>query len=64
MQRLSKAPKTVSGTLHWYGGRAGHVARMERFWAGNLKGNDLLGDQGVDGRVVFKLILRKECVRL
>ena len=44
---------------------AGHVARMEEgrgvtgFWWGNLRERDHCGDQDVDGRIIFRWILRK-----
>jgi len=44
---------------------AGHVARMGRakvytgFWWGNLVERDLLGDPGVDGRIILRWIFRK-----
>jgi hypothetical protein len=44
---------------------AWHVARMGRreacieFWWGNPRGRDHLGDQGVDGRIIFGWIFRK-----
>jgi len=34
------------------------------FYSENVKGRDHLGDQGVDGKVILKLILRKQCMRL
>ena len=42
----------------------GHVARMEvevctRFWWGNLRERDHLGDQEVDVRIILRWILRK-----
>jgi hypothetical protein len=42
-----------------------HVARMGRgeaytgFWWGNLGERDKLGDPGLDGRIILKLIFRK-----
>jgi hypothetical protein len=30
-----------------------------RFWLGNLRERDHLGDPGVDGRIMFRWILRK-----
>ena len=44
---------------------AGHVARMGkrravyRFWWGNLRERDQLGDPGVDGRVILRWIFKK-----
>jgi hypothetical protein len=41
---------------------AGYVAHREteeRFWWKNLRERDHLEDQGVDGRVILKLILKK-----
>ena len=42
----------------------GHVARMKgevciRFWWGNLRERDHLGDQDVDGRIILRWIFRK-----
>ena len=50
-----------STSMRW----AEHVARMERgeaytgFWWGNLKVKNYLEDPGVDGRIIFRRILRK-----
>jgi len=30
-----------------------------RFWWGNLKERDLLGDQGLDGRIILRWIITK-----
>ena len=43
---------------------AGHVARIgekhiQGFGVGNLKERDHLGDPGVDGRIILRLIFRK-----
>jgi len=45
---------------------AGHVARMgekgeayTEFWWGNLRERNHLGDAGVDGRIILRLIFRK-----
>jgi len=44
---------------------AGHVGRMGRreaytgFWWGNMKEIDLLGDRGVEGRIILRWIFRK-----
>ena len=45
---------------------AGHVARMgekgeayTEFWWGNLRERNHLGDAGVDGRIIIRLIFRK-----
>jgi len=43
----------------------GHVACTGRgeactgFWWGNMKERDLLGDPGVDGRIILRCIFRK-----
>ena len=44
---------------------AGHIGSMEkrtgvyRFWWGNLRERDHLGDRGVDGRLILRWIFRK-----
>jgi hypothetical protein len=44
---------------------AGHIARMGKrevhtgFWWGDLREGDHFGDQGVDGRIILKLIFKK-----
>ena len=45
---------------------AGHVARIwgrgeeyARFWWGNLRERDHLGDSGIDGRIILRWIFRK-----
>ena len=44
---------------------AGNIARMGRgeactgFWRGNLRERDHLGDPGVDGSIILRLIFRK-----
>jgi hypothetical protein len=46
-------------------GMDGHVASMDerrgvyRFWWGNLRETDHLGDSGVDGNILLKWIFRK-----
>jgi hypothetical protein len=35
-----------------------------RFWWGNLRGRNHLGEPGVDGRIILKLIFMKCDVRL
>jgi len=47
---------------------AGHVARMgerrryTRFWWGNLRERDHLGDPGLDGRIILRWTLRCWCM--
>jgi hypothetical protein len=52
-------------TLYWVT-QEGHVARTGRpemrtkFWTEILKGQDHLGDIGIDGRIIFKWKLGKK----
>ena len=51
----------ISRRMSW----TGRVARMERgvayrrFWWGNLRVRDHLGEPGIDGRIIFRWIFRK-----
>ena len=42
----------------------GEKRRIQGFWWGNLRERDHLGDPGVDGRIIFRLIFRKWDVRV
>jgi hypothetical protein len=54
-------PVIKSRRMRW----AGHVARMGKremhtgYWCQDLREGDLLGDPGVDGRILLKWILKK-----
>jgi hypothetical protein len=37
----------------------GETRGVYKFWWGNLKERDRLGDPGVDGRIILRWILRK-----
>ena len=59
---LSIVRAIKSRRMRW----AGHVAHMGEkgeaytgFWRGNLRERDHLGDAGVDGRIILRLIFRK-----
>jgi hypothetical protein len=41
------------------GGTCGTNGGEERFWWGNLTERDYLGDLGVAGRIILKLIFKK-----
>jgi hypothetical protein len=53
--------RLIKSRMRW----AGHVARMRdsigvtEFWWANLREKDQLEDSGVDGRIIFRRILRK-----
>ena len=65
LQGLCCSPDVItviksSGRMRW----AGHVARMESevptgIWWGSMRKRDLLGDLGVDGRIILKSIFKK-----
>jgi hypothetical protein len=44
--------------------RMGRGEAYTRIWCGHLRGKDHLGDPGVDGRIIIKLIFRKLNVEL
>jgi len=44
----------MGGACSMYGGEA-----YTRFWWGNLKERDHLGDPGIDGRIILRWIFRK-----
>jgi hypothetical protein len=41
----------------WHVWEGGEV--LTRFWCGNLRERDHLGDTGVDGRIILRWIFRK-----
>jgi len=49
----------MGGACSAYGGRV-----CIGFWWGKLKKRDHLGDPGIDGRVILRLIIRKWDVRV
>ena len=46
----------IGGEFSTYGGR-GEV--YTRFWCGNLRERDQLGDHGANGRIILRWIFRK-----
>jgi hypothetical protein len=49
---------TKSARMKWEG-HAAYIEMRTRFWSGNRKAVEHLGDLGLDGRIILKHILRK-----